>query len=530
MIKFIKLIPIEARPLLIKAVGYGIITGVFNLLIIINVTHVDKVIKSHGYINFFIIFLGLLTSYLVANFLSLDTSAKLTNKIILEIRLRIQEHILWGDYKDFEEMGNDALYTINQDDVERLERYAEVFPRIIINIFVITIVLAYMMYLNTIETCTFIGISAFTFYIFFLVQSRFRLQYKKTRQVMDKVTTNIHSLVEGMRELKINAEKSKAFFHDESIPTLNEYHKQKAVTSRYDQLTISWGWASLYIILAICICILDGEGIESKIKYLVPLLMIFTPLTTILSSISTFYTFKVSLEKIHGLEVKPVPQVITKLIPFESLTIKNLKYAYAAEDGNNSFKIGPINFEILPRKIIFIIGGNGSGKSTLIKLLTGLYLPGNDQIIVNSNYAILRENISHYQAYLSVIYQTPYIFSRILLVDIIKKKNELEKYLKLFELENKVIIENNTFKNLDKLSYGQKKRLGLIIALLEDRPIYIFDEWAADQDPHFRKIFYLTILPNLKNMGKAIIAVTHDDEFFEQADEVIKLRDGEQVK
>ena len=73
-------------------------------------------------------------------------------------------------------------------------------------------------------------------------------------------------------------------------------------------------------------------------------------------------------------------------------------------------------------------------------------------------------------------------------------------------------------------------RKALISALLEDREIYIFDEWAADQDPQFRKRFYEKIIPELKQKGKTIFAVTHDDHYWNLADIVVKMEYGRIVE
>jgi putative pyoverdin transport system ATP-binding/permease protein len=90
------------------------------------------------------------------------------------------------------------------------------------------------------------------------------------------------------------------------------------------------------------------------------------------------------------------------------------------------------------------------------------------------------------------------------------------------ELEQKTGIVGRTFSDVN-LSTGQRKRLAMIALVLERRPICIFDEWAADQDVHFRQKFYQVILPWLKSQGKTVIAVTHDERYFDAADQRIHL-------
>lgn len=508
---------------------FGIVTGVINLAIIFIITHVDEVIKRGGDRLFILSFAGCGILYLGSNYFSLYSSAKLTNKIILDLRLRVQEYILNSDYHDIELIGNNALYSINNDDINKIERYADTLPRIIINIFTISLIIIYMFFLDWKETIIFILAAIGTFLVFALLQEKLKERYERSRKMMDRLMGNINSLISGIRELSVSAHLRKQFFLLDSVPTLTAYHEQQISKSKYEQLSISWFWISFYAIIAISVIILQDQHIEHKMKFVIPLLMIFGPMTMIMSMISVFYSAKVAMDKIRGLQIKKSIVVGKNIAEFKSAKMSALEYVYHNADNEKGFTVGPFNFTLEPGKVIFVIGGNGSGKSTLTRLITCLYKQTSGEIIVNGKAIIDRVDTLRYQSYWGVIYQTPHIFSMVLAIDLAKKKDELSRYLELFELKDKIELNGNTFMNVEKLSYGQKKRLGLMLALLEDKPIYLFDEWAADQDPHFRKMFYVTILPELKSRGKAIIAVTHDDEYFDMADELIKLRSGQQV-
>lgn len=519
----------QKKKLFIYSVFFGILTGVFNLSIVFTVTHVDSITKSGGVPLFIASFIVCVSAYLISNYYSLDASSKLTNKIIFDLRIKIQEYILGSDYKNIELIGSDDLYAINNDDIIKIEQYSAILPRILINIFIIGMIIIYMMVIDFKETIAFIVISCLTFLLFLLIQKKLEKQYEKSRSMMNKVMSNINSLIGGIRELRVCSDMRRSFLQLESIPVLGEYHKQQALISKFEQLEISWFWASFYIILAVSVYVLEIQHIEHKMKFIVPLLMIFGPMNMMINSLNIFYSAKIALNKIHALHLPKISRYKDSQVSFKSAKLSNVEYIYFNNDGEKSFRIGPINLSIVPGRVVFIVGGNGCGKSTLIKILTGLYTPSNGDVVMNDNKFINSENLEEYQRYLAVIYQNPHIFSTMLITDIEAKQDEFLNYLKLFELDNKVIVNEGKFVNLDKLSYGQKKRLGLLMSLLQDKPIYIFDEWAADQDPHFRKIFYLTIIPELRRMGKAIIAVTHDEEYFIQADEVIQLKDGVQL-
>jgi putative ATP-binding cassette transporter len=100
-----------------------------------------------------------------------------------------------------------------------------------------------------------------------------------------------------------------------------------------------------------------------------------------------------------------------------------------------------------------------------------------------------------------------------------------KEYLSDLGLNLKVSIVNGKFSTIN-LSQGQRKRLALLVAYLEDRPIYLFDEWAADQDPRFKETFYRSLLPDLKERGKTIILISHDDRFYDVGDRIITLDSG----
>jgi putative ATP-binding cassette transporter len=171
-----------------------------------------------------------------------------------------------------------------------------------------------------------------------------------------------------------------------------------------------------------------------------------------------------------------------------------------------------------------MIGGNGSGKTTLALLIAGLYPPIRG-IIHWNGYPIDAGNRDAYMQNFSVIFSDFYLFDELYGVDVEKNRSALDDYLQRLQLNHKVEIVNGQFSSLN-LSQGQRKRLALLVAYLEDRPFYIFDEWAADQDPEFKHLFYTELLPALKSRGKTVLVITHDDKYFYIADRCIKLDEG----
>ena len=210
---------------------------------------------------------------------------------------------------------------------------------------------------------------------------------------------------------------------------------------------------------------------------------------------------------------------------FGEITYSGLEFKYTDIVGRPLFSVSGINFSVYPGEIIFITGGNGSGKSTLLKMLIGLYFPHSGRVEVDG---LKIENMASIRSLFSVIFDDFHLFDRLFGISDIDS-DKVKKWIGIMELEHKVQFEDGRFTTLD-LSSGEKKRLGMVAAVMEDKPIYILDEWAAEQSPHFRNFFYESLLPGLKELGKTVIAVTHDDLYFSTADRVLKLDHGKLVK
>jgi putative ATP-binding cassette transporter len=210
--------------------------------------------------------------------------------------------------------------------------------------------------------------------------------------------------------------------------------------------------------------------------------------------------------------------------PPPSLELRGVTHAYHRERENSSFTLGPINFTFESGELIFLTGGNGSGKTTLIKLITGLYLPEAGEVRLDGQ-PVTPATLENYRQHFATVFSDFYLFESLLGVDSPEVDARALEYLKQLHLDHKVQIRDGAL-STTALSQGQRKRLALLVAYLEDRPFYVFDEWAADQDPHFKDIFYYQILPALKARGKTVIVISHDDRYYPVADRVIKLENG----
>jgi putative ATP-binding cassette transporter len=206
-----------------------------------------------------------------------------------------------------------------------------------------------------------------------------------------------------------------------------------------------------------------------------------------------------------------------------AIEARDIEYSYPADNGGERFHIGPLSLTLEAGQIVFIVGGNGSGKSTFLKVLTGLYAPSAGSLRA-SGVAVGRENVVWFRDMISAIFSDFHLFTKLYGLAGVEEE-AVHRLLALMQLEEKTSFAHRKFTKLT-LSTGQRKRIAMVVALLEDRPICVFDEWAADQDVQFRRYFYEELLPSLRRAGKLVIVVSHDDRYFHCADRVIKMEYG----
>lgn len=206
---------------------------------------------------------------------------------------------------------------------------------------------------------------------------------------------------------------------------------------------------------------------------------------------------------------------------FERIELRGAVFSYQ-EAGRTGFTVGPIDLQLRRGEVVFIVGSNGSGKTTLMKLLTGLYSPVRGDVLLDGQPVAGRE--AAYRTLFTSVFMDHHLFGPAYGLGTMDPKR-VAALLKRFNLEGVVRFERGRFTPLD-LSTGQRKRLAMVVAILEERPIYVLDEWAAHQDPYLRRYFYETLVPELRAAGKTVVAISHDARFFHLADRCLHLQEG----
>jgi putative ATP-binding cassette transporter len=261
--------------------------------------------------------------------------------------------------------------------------------------------------------------------------------------------------------------------------------------------------------------------------YSLTLLFLRTPLLQAVGAFPTLVSAEVAFNKVKSLRLadyqEEFPAGTTKA--WQTLELREVMFHYGATEEKAGFAVGPLNLTLRRGELVFLIGGNGSGKSTLAMLLTGLYQPVSGQILLDG-IAQNPADMHDYRRLFSAIFTDFHPFQLLQGPEGGQPDAELvESWLHRLNMKNKLEFDGLRVTN-PQLSQGQRKRLALLLAVAEERDILLLDEWAADQDPQFRRIFYRELLPQLRALGKTVFAISHDDHYFEHADRLLQMRDG----
>jgi cyclic peptide transporter len=352
------------------------------------------------------------------------------------------------------------------------------------------------------------------------------------REYNDDYYKYVDDVMKGFKKLKLS------FFRTENL--MNKFLKPNRDQAGELDFKISYTFLSinlisqygLYAIIATILFLLPGWGLLNQsdvIAYVVIVLFISGPINNLINLQQTYTRFIVADKRIKDFlkdfevheDTKPQLKIIND--PFESIEFKDVHFSYNNNLNDTAFALGPINLTVNEGETIFIVGGNGSGKSTFINTFTGLYTPSKGQILLNGKEI---QSSQENQNLIAAVFTDDHIFSHNYEEYTVENNPEYKQLLEMMKLD-KVIKDDKESSARRKFSKGQGKRMSLIFALMEKKPILVLDEWAADQDPYFRKFFYEELIPKLKAEGKTIIAVTHDDAYFHLADRIIKFNYGQ---
>lgn len=484
------------------------------------------------------LFAGLAAMVLGSGFLSHYLLSKLSTQTVRDLRVQISRLILAAPYPYLKKLGKPALLANLTEDIMAIANASQLLPVVCINFAVVAGCMAYLCWLSWRLALVLGGVIVFGV----LTSSLFREWPKqavlKAREAYDALSGDFRALTEGTRELKLHRQRSDMFMAQSLVAGAETYRRHAFRGAVAYSLVNQWAQLLYYSVIGLILYVFPvWQTIDKEVigGYALVFLFMMSPLTILTTSLPVFGRANVSLQKVRELGEQLKKQRVTVEAPekaalctdFFRLSLQGVTHSFHREKENRNFTLGPIDLEFKPGELVFLVGGNGSGKTTLAMLLIGLYLPEQGIIRWNGN-AVDHTNRDNYLQNFSVVFSDFYLFDELYGVGD-ENDHVVANYLQRLNLHHKVRVENGRFSSVD-LSQGQRKRLALLVAYLEDRPFYVFDEWAADQDPEFKYLFYNELLPALKARGKTILAISHDDSYFYLADRCIKMEEGQIVK
>ncbi len=479
------------------------------------------------------IFAGLCLLRLLTNLACQVLLLRLSQTALLDLRMLLSRRILASPLRHLEQIGVHRLLAVLTEDIQAISNTVLIIPFYCINITILVGCLVYLYLLS--QTVFLVGLSFMTLGIcsYYLPMSKALSWLKLAREQEDRLFNHFRAITEGTKELKLNKLRRQAFFTQELQATARSYRHYNVVGMTIFAAAASWGQILFFVALGLLLFTLPVlEDIKAPILsgYALTIIYLMTPLEYIMSMLPPLSRATVALQKIESLGLSLgaySSEGGATNLPYPSwkcLELVGVTHDYYQEREESSFILGPIDLQIHPGELVFIVGGNGSGKSTLVKLLTGLYAPETGEIYLDSK-PIDHQNREWYRQQFSVVFSDFYLFERLLGIGSLDLDTQTQDYLVQLQLDHKVQVKDGVL-STTALSQGQRKRLALLTAYLEDRPIYVFDEWASDQDPLFKQIFYTQLLSELKSKGKTVLVVTHDDQYFYLADRIVKLEYG----
>jgi putative ATP-binding cassette transporter len=467
--------------------------------------------------------------FLVALFLFMKTQAYVTitataeiEGIIHRLRLRIMDQIRHSELLALDKIGLARIVASVTGDTQILTQASNMLCFTIQGAVLIFFVSFYVAYLSLAAFLMTFVIVFGAGIMFHLKNQRLSAQKAESaaweRRLFDRLT----DFLDGFKEVRLNRARSAELFEDASdVSRVAANIKIRTQAETFKMIVNSQ--ISMYVLLGAVVFVAptlsDSLGGASISKATTALLFVVGACFGLVQSIPILLNANAAASRIEELEttLRAAGSTAAKevAIPtrFEKIEMRDIIFRYVDKFSEAAFKIGPIDFTLQPGELVFITGGNGSGKSTFLRVLSGLYPPNSGEVTLDG-VRVDDHNRDTYRGLMSAIFFDYHLFQRLYGIPE-GGAAELERLLAQFRLSDKTGLVDGEFRTLD-LSGGQRRRLALIVSLLEKRPILLLDEWTAEQDPEFRRKFYDELLPDLMSAGATIVVITHDDRYLDE--------------
>ncbi|MGV6872014.1 cyclic peptide export ABC transporter [Pseudochelatococcus sp. B33] len=521
--------------LIAVSVAAGAIAGLGTVLLL---SVVNRVLHSEAGMT-----TGLLLAFVALSLLTLvtraisDISTNLTGqRLVAELRTWLAQQVLAAPVNALERYRTYRLTPILTHDVDTISDLAFVVAPLVISMLIAIGCFVWLAWLSPFLCLVVFLVLAGGVCVQYVARRKGIAGFRMSRDMEDTLHKTYRSMADGAKELKVNRQRRQKLFTAQIGETVERIRANNTRSIRIFVVANAFGSALFFLLIALVLFWRNVAPISPEVLsgFVLVLLFLRGPVEQITNTLPAIGRAQIAFQRIADLarhfdslepdirhDARDEAQFDGQALP--AIRFDGVSYRFPRSDNVEPFRFGPVDLTFEPGRITFIVGENGSGKTTLVKLLLGLYAPHEGAVFLG-DIAITSENRDDYRQLFSTVLSDFHLFDDLMTEDRPLADRTLA-YLTMLELAGKVEVKDGRFTTTE-LSTGQRKRLALVHALLEDRPIIVFDEWAADQDPDFRRAFYERVLPDLKRQGKTLIAISHDDRFFHVADRVVRLENG----
>lgn len=524
----------QSRKLLIAAALASITSGVCSVLLLTQINAALTAASSEEMTASAWRFAAFAVAAMLSLMLSSILFERLNQRAHAELRRFISARVVAADFRRLEEIGGPKVQSALSEHSTQVAEFFVNFPTILVNAIIVAGCLFYMAWLSWyvfLAAVLVIGLGSLGYHLAHLKAIR---HLDTAAKEQDRLFGHFRSLVEGAKELRLHAAKRRRFSEDVLGSSIETVRRERTFGMSVFLVSAAWGNFLIYGFIGLVLFVLVGD-VPDRARIMTGFALVFVYMVAPLESLLLALP-RANLAKVSGARIDEITQQLEHAgrdaagdeIPrLESLVLQGVCHRYYHEGVDDLFTLGPIDLSFSPGQITYLVGGNGSGKTSLAKLLVGLYRPEQGVLLLNGE-PVDDGNRDRYRQTFSAIFSDFHLFEQILDAASPELDAQGNALLEKLHLQHKVKVREGAF-TTRALSQGQRKRLALLITYLEDRPFLVFDEWAADQDPVFKEVFYRELLPELRAKGKAVLVISHDDRYFHLADRLIRMENGQVV-
>ncbi len=516
----------------------SIVSGVSRGLVLTTISTAAASLL-HGSVDPLLVlaFCSLVLLHLGADYYRQSRTNGLVRRMEQGLRLRTCARLMRTQLRFVEEQTRGEIFARLSVDIHMVAGFATISMRAVEHGLLLLVCLAYMGYLSLqglgaalIAIVAGVGV--------YLAQERegsanMRIARRKQAEFFEEMNGLLHAF----KQLKINQAKKTDALRD--LDVVSRAHRDAELRS--DDLFLKselTARAFTLVLIAVIIFVLPWLTPADNIvvfQFVAAILFMLGPFEMLIGSIPSMLKARVCYQNLmrldEGIEAysslaESTPQSAAPLT-FERISLRGVCFQYRMPPAGESFGIGPVDLDINRGEVLFIVGGNGSGKTTLLKVLTHLYKPSAGETLVDGR-ALDQSTEQPYREMFTTIFGEFHLYRKLHGIRD-PDPQRIETLLGELALSGRIRFTDGRFSSTE-LSTGQRKRLAYLVSELEDRQIYVFDEFSAEQDPEFRRYVYRALIPALRERGKTVIAVTHDDRYFDACDRLVKMDFGRLVE